>query len=524
MNRIVLVYPPFQFTLPAAWPPVCPPLVIAHLHAALEAAQAGHVESLDLDLEHSQHGTQRVDNLVEKDAQKILGLDPTIIAMSCKTAQLPFAALLTRSLKQQKPETKVVMGGWMPTLAPEQTIRLSGCDAVIRGEGEKTFPELAKRINEDKWTVPGVSYRTADGRIVHNPNSKILTTAELDNIPLPRYDALPPITAYQPARTNYAFTVEASRGCANHQCIFCWNSTRNCDTTWRAKSPKRVTKEIKYLHDNWGARLFFLSDDSFGAESTWLRGFTSAMRGTFSPGALAYVASMRVDSIITKGVSLRDLCQSGLRTIFHGVESGSPQMWSTLGKNYESAITRARILDLASKELAAGIVPIFSFMIGLPNETERDLDDTISMCEQLARLGSLFAFHILAPYQGTELYERHKNLIEAKDMIKEFGESESFLPEFHTVFGPRLNEFTDYLPDYHWVHPTVPQETFSQKYHVLDRIVSSEQMSPYKQYDLQRHPEAQGQLEQDLKQRAKLRSGNKLKDTLRSLRGRKGQL
>jgi radical SAM superfamily enzyme YgiQ (UPF0313 family) len=520
MNRIVLVYPPFQFTPPTAWPPLCPPLVIAHLHAALEAAQVGQVESLDLDLEHSQHGTQSVDSLVEKDSQRILGLDPTIIAMSCKTAQFPFAALLTRSLKQQEPKVRVVMGGWMPTLAPEQTIRLSGCDAVVRGEGEKTLPELIKRINEDEWMVPGVSYRTADARIVHNPNSEVLTATELDNIPLPRYDALPPITSYQPARTNHAFTVEASRGCANHQCIFCWNSTRNCDATWRAKSPRRVAKEMKYLYDNWGARLFFFSDDSFGAESTWLRGFTSTMQGTFRPGSLAYIASMRVDSIIGKGIALRDLFQSGLRTIFHGIESGSPQMWNTLGKNYEPVITRERIFDLASKELAAGIVPIFSFMIGLPNETEQDLDSTVSMCEQLARLGSLFAFHILAPYQGTELYERHKNLIEAKDMIKEFGESESFLPEFHKVFGTRLNEFTDYLPDYHWVHPTVPLETFTQKYHVLDRIVSSEQMSPYKQYDLQRHPEAEHQIEQDLKQRAKLTAGNKLKATLRSLRGK----
>lgn len=520
MARVVLVYPPYQFRPPAPWPPLCPPLVIAHLHAILDAAKVGEVESIDLDLEFSQ-GNEAVDGLVKKAVTKIEDLDPTVVALSCKAAQFPFAVLLTRRLKLQHPEVKVVMGGWMPTLAPELTLRVSGCDAVVRGEGERSFPELIRRVEEERWGIPGVSYRVSreEGKIEHNPNSKVLTQSELDALPFPRYDVLPPLIKYQLGRKVYAFTVEASRGCTNHQCIFCWNSTRNCDTSWRAKSPKRVAKEIRYLFDNWGARLIFFADDSFGAEPSWLRGFISTMKGYFRPGEIAYVASMRVDSL--KGVALRELYLSGLRTVFHGIESGSPRMWALLGKGFGPEITREFVLELAAKELGAGIVPIFSFIVGLPNETEEDLDATISLSSQLASLGALFAFHILAPYQGTELFKRYGELIETRDIFKEFGESESFLPEFHAVFGQRLNEFIDYLPDYHWVHPIVPLEVFREKYRVLDKIVSSDQMSPYKQYDLERRPEAEAQLIEDLKQRAKLGFSRRLMGTFKQLRGKK---
>jgi anaerobic magnesium-protoporphyrin IX monomethyl ester cyclase len=518
VTRVVLVYPPFQFRPPAPWPPLCPPLVIAHLHAVLDAAEVGSVESIDLDLEFSQ-SKETIDTLVEKAASKIEGLDPTVVALSCKTAQFPFAALLARRLKLQCPTVKVIMGGWMPTLAPELTLKVSGCDAVVRGEGENSLLELVKRIDDEKWDIEGVSYNASDGKVVHNPNSKVLIQSDLDALPFPRYDALPSLDKYQPGRKVYAFTVEASRGCTNHLCIFCWNSTKNCDTSWRAKSPRRVAKEIRYLVDNWNARVVFFSDDSFGAEVSWLRGFISTMKGDFRTGEVTYVASMRVDSL--KGVALRELYLSGLRSVFHGIESGSPRMWELLGKGFESEINREYILKLASKELGSGIVPIYSFMIGLPNESQEDLDATISLCDQLARLGSLFAFHILAPYEGTELTERYRSLIEKRDVYGEFGESESFLPEFHVVFGPRLNEFKEYLPDYRWVHPVIPLEIFREKYSILDKIISSGKMSPYKQYDLERNPKAEEELAEDLKQRANLGLRSKLKGTIHQLRRKK---
>jgi magnesium-protoporphyrin IX monomethyl ester (oxidative) cyclase len=363
------------------------------------------------------------------------------------------------------PETKIIIGGWMPTLIPEHVLRLSRCDAVIRGEGERSLPELVRRIDDKEWSIKGVSYRVpGQDSIKHNPNSIALTQKEFDDLPMPRYDVLPPLGRYFRG-DNPCFTVEASRGCTHSKCIFCWNSTRNCDTRWRAKSPRRVVKEIRWFHDTYGSSIFFFADDSFGARADWLSEFVSQMNAEFRPGEVGYVASMRIDALDVK--KLRALRRSGLRTVFHGVESGSKECWRTLAKGFDPEINRQYILGLAKKEMEAGIVPIFSFIAGIPNETEKDLDETVSLCRQLTDLGALITAQILAPHQGTTLFKSYSDLIEPYDVYGELGRSESFQHEYYSVFGDRLKEFLDYLPDFKRVRPSMSLDRFIEKYSLL---------------------------------------------------------
>jgi hypothetical protein len=58
--------------------------------------------------------------------------------------------------------------------------------------------DVVKQIDEREWFVEGVSYISSEGAVVHNPNSKTMTQDELDSLPLPRYDVLPPMQRYQP--------------------------------------------------------------------------------------------------------------------------------------------------------------------------------------------------------------------------------------------------------------------------------------------------------------------------------------
>jgi radical SAM superfamily enzyme YgiQ (UPF0313 family) len=472
LRKVVLVYPPYHFK-PPVWPFSRPTLVLAHLYAVLEEAGLGEIEAIDLDLEFDDcersvdHYLARAEELVER-------AEPDVVCLSCKAAQFPFSAIFVRRYKQSHPEAKIVMGGWMPTLAPETTLRLSKCDAVVRGEGERSLPELIREIDSEEWDLDGVSYLSHGirGKIIHNPNSRVLTQEELDDLPLPRYDALPPLDRYQPGRVKPCFSVQASRGCINRNCIFCWNSTKNCDTSWRTRTPGRVVEEIRHLVDRYGAQVIFFADDSFGAEEGWLKKFISEMRDEFMPGEVEYVASMRVDSV--KKEMLKGLYESGMRTIFHGVESGSPRCWSSLGKNFKSHVTQQHILDLIDWEVENRISPLCSFIVSFPGETEEDLDQTIYLCKELANRGSLFSLQILAPNEGTALYDvkRYRELIEPCDLYKEFGESENLSPEIRAVLGDKLSEFFEYLPDFRVVRSSMPIQRLKQKYALLGEICS----------------------------------------------------
>jgi len=54
-----------------------------------------------------------------------------------------------------------------------------------------------------------------------------------------------------------------------------------------------------------------------------------------------------------------------------------------------------------------GIAALASFIIGLPGETEETLRKTVDFAESLQReFGSLYGFHILSPFPGTELREK----------------------------------------------------------------------------------------------------------------------
>jgi radical SAM superfamily enzyme YgiQ (UPF0313 family) len=468
----VLIYPPYHFQRPSHYLPfVRPTLVLAHLYAVLENTGIKRLKAIDFDIEFD-YNNENIDHFIKKAIERVERLKPDVIAISCKAAQFPFSALFSREYKLLHPDVTIVLGGWMPTLAPEVVLRLSNCDAVIRGEGERSLSELIKNVNKDRWPIKGVSYVKHNGEmeIVHNPNSQVLSQQELDDLPLPNYGILPHLNRYQPSYRKRCFSVEASRGCTNQECIFCWNSTENCDTSWRAKSPKRVVKEIRYLVDKYRAQIIFFSDDNFGAKPLWLSEFISLMKTEFKEGEVEYIASMRLDSMDPS--MLKDLYQSGLRTVFHGVESGSPMSWKILGKNYAQDITRQYILDLIKKEVENGIIPTCSFIVAFPNETEKEINETISLCKELADRGSLFSLQILAPNEGSLLFKQYRNQIMFCDLNTEFGESENLNPALRAVFGERLNEFSNYLPDYKLIEPSIPIDKLKKYFTTMKDFVS----------------------------------------------------
>jgi len=449
-----------------------PPLTIALLFAILEKANFNNVEVIDLDLAFN-HSREQIDYFLNTAIEILEKKNPDVICLTCMTAQFPFVALFSKKYKKRHPETKIIAGGWMPTLNPELFFKVADCDIVVRGEGDKILPLLLKEITNDTWSIKGISYnQTSTQKIVHNPNSNPLSEHELNNLPLPKYDILPSLSQYQPEFKNYAFVVQASRGCINHKCIFCWNSTSNCVNNWRARSPKNVITEIRHLVDNYDGFNFTFADDSFGARADWLTEFIFLMKKEFQPNEIEYGCSMRIDT--GNENSLKDLYETGLRTVFYGIESGSPRLWKILRKNYKSQVNRKYIVDKVKKAIDLGITPKCSFIVGLPTENEKDLEETISLCKELNTMGAIFSFQLLVPNEGTELFNLYNNSIELFDVYEELGFFDSFWPNLRRVFGNRFSEFFPFLPDNKWLKPELPIDLFKKKYSILNTMTYNE--------------------------------------------------
>src|SRR5512142_1824749 len=68
---------------------------------------------------------------------------------------------IARFAKQLYPEKPVILGGWHPSLLPDQTLAADCVDIVVIGQGEETLLEVVRRVEagESLKGVAGCGYK-----------------------------------------------------------------------------------------------------------------------------------------------------------------------------------------------------------------------------------------------------------------------------------------------------------------------------------------------------------------------------
>ncbi len=117
--------------------------------------------------------------------------------------------------------------------------------------------------NGADWsTIKGLSYRDADGRIVHNPEREILM--DMDRLPsvLPMYKQLKVENYFGGYLMHPYMSWYTGRGCKS-RCTFClWPQTIG-GHKYRYKSIAKVVEEVKYVQKEFPQmREIFFDDDT----------------------------------------------------------------------------------------------------------------------------------------------------------------------------------------------------------------------------------------------------------------------
>ena len=230
--KITLIYPPWQFYSPSK----LYPLGISYLASQLIHSGFDNVDIVDLNFEISDP-----QNVFKKSVELIAKRNADILGLTCWTVHLPFCIEFVKLYKKKYPDVKIILGGIHASARPDEIMKLCPADIIVRGEGEETIVDLARAIekNKDLGEVPGISYRK-DGAIHHTRDRPLIKN--LDAIPSPAYNLLPPIEKYQPLNRKYVFSLLASRGCP-YRCIFC--SSNRLWKFQRRRSPENVLKELQ---------------------------------------------------------------------------------------------------------------------------------------------------------------------------------------------------------------------------------------------------------------------------------------
>ena len=319
---------------------------------------------------------------------------PDIVGISATTPGYSRAAKLAAGVKRELGLPTVVGG---PHVTSQTTGTLSGSDfdyGVI-GEGEVTLLELLNTLEKggELSRVDGIAYKR-DGQVRTTRRREYVQ--DLDSLPFPDRDNLPPLSAYHPSPSSYRHlplgTMVTSRGCPHH-CVFCDRSVFG--NLYRARSAVNVVDEMERLVERHHAREVRFWDDTFNLLPKRVLQICEEIKNRGLDVEWTCVA--RVSNM--NEALLTSMRRAGCWQVDYGVETGNPDILRGIHKGITMDLVR-RTVHLSR---SAGLRVRAFFMLGLPGETEGTMRQTINFAKSLDL--DVAVFHITTPLPGTELYE-----------------------------------------------------------------------------------------------------------------------
>ena len=375
---------------------ITPPLNLMYLASSLEE-ESYSVKIIDDDL--LQKGYENVSKQAEK-------LNPQLVGVTATTSTIKSALKYLELIKNILPESLTVIGGPHTTFMPYETLKNSdNLDVVVIGEGEETMVDLADHATqniEDINDVNGIVYRDLkDGNLRTTEKRPLIK--DLDKLPFPARH-LVPFDSYGVSQEQTGGII-TSRGCV-YNCNYC-SSSLIMGKKFRSRSPGNVVDEIEELIDTYHINDIGFMDDTFMLNKKRASDIADEIKARDLD--LTFVASSRVDRV-DKSL-LENLKNSGLKTIYYGVESGSQRILDLMKKG----ITLKNVEDAVKMAKDVNLEVLTSFILGYPGETEEDMNTTIDFSTKLD--SDYCQYSILTPFPGTPIYKDliEKNLIDNED-------------------------------------------------------------------------------------------------------------
>ena len=386
MLRICLIFPNiFYGNYLKINIPTHPPLSLAYLGAILR--KEGHdVHVIDAAAE---------DLSFPRLVDRLAGMHLGAIGITTNISISRKAVITARYIKKFLPGIPIIMGGPWATIEYDMILRRGICDFVVHGEGEYTTLDLLAGL-KDKGTlkdVKGISFLDEKGLVITTPTRELIT--ELDALPFPAWDLLPPSKKYTfPHQKVPYYPIMTTRGCA-YDCIHCTKIVHGYK--YRKRSVENVIQELKYLKEKFGAKEIFIIDDNFNQDIERAERILDEIIKNQFNFRIKFSNGIRADKITPR--LGRKLKAAGTYAAALGIESGNQDIVNRIGKKLDlrKVIKATRILK-QNKIITAGF-----FILGHPYDNYTTMLETLNFAKALDL--DYPHFFKAIPFPGTKMYD-----------------------------------------------------------------------------------------------------------------------
>lgn len=292
-------------------------------------------------------------------------LDAEVVAMTVDTFSAGRAYFLAE--KYKKENKIVIMGGFHPTMVPEECLQYA--DAVVVGEAEDTWPLVVEDIKNNSLKRKYISSNNSD-------LSKV------------KYD----YTVFNGKYYNNMALVQFGRGC-RYCCDFCSINAFYRGNV-RVRDVENVVKDIKKIKEKY---IFFVDDNIFADREEAVRLFVSMKKLRRK-----WACQISID-IAESPDTLKIMKDSGCMMVLIGFESLNKENLKEMNKKANMKFDYNKALK---NIYDAGLMVYGTFVIGYGGDTLDTAQELVDFAVE--HKFAIANFNPLMAMPGTALYERLK--------------------------------------------------------------------------------------------------------------------
>ncbi len=324
--------------------------------------------------------------------------------------QLKQAIPFSKEIRSLHPKIKIIWGGYFPSNQYKTVLSSGFVDVVINGPGDKAFPALVNAMEKNQ------SYEQINN-LIFLKNEAFVKTAKDELYDLDTLNELP----YERLNSFYSLegylgkTYLGSKTIAYHSSFGCPFTCSFCavvpiyNARWKGKSARGIFNDIMFLKNKFGGNAIEFHDNNFFVSEKRTVEFAKLIQ----PESMIWWGEGRIDTINKySDESLKVLRDSGCKMIFFGAETGNDSVLKKMDKG--GTQSGQQIKDFAARMRKFDIIPEYSFVLGLPAESEQQvmaqINEDINFIKQIKEINPdteiIIYLYSPVPTEGSEMYEQ----------------------------------------------------------------------------------------------------------------------